>query len=144
MILCVTRVQVVVCVVSSHIICRSTMSQFHISAPESPGIIALDWACVPRRLLPSSPPRRCFSGALRSLIINPATSICQLRNKKEVAVYVLIWALFHRSDNMTVSSFVKAAGRRFRRRGFQAGVSKSESTINMSPAEGSLTVEALS
>lgn len=54
------------------------------------------------------------------------------------------WAQFHRSDNMTASSFVKAASRRFRRRGFQAGASKSESTIDMNPAEGSLTAEALS
>lgn len=52
---CGLCVQVPVCVECSHIIYRSTMSWFHISALESPGIIILDFLPVSlsRHLLPA-------------------------------------------------------------------------------------------
>lgn len=74
-----------VCVVSSHIICRSTMSQFHISALESPGIIILDSASLSISCwLSLSPLRSCFSRVdfLCSVIINSLPVICQLKKQK--------------------------------------------------------------
>lgn len=101
--LCVTRVQVAVCAVSSHIICRSTMSQFHISARESPGIIVLDSASVHHLVLAFSQLHCCFWRALCFVIINSLLLIYQLE-KKKADKYVLIWALFHRRENMTKRS----------------------------------------